>query len=88
MSAILSLGLRQKDGKYKNITVKIYDNTDQWGKNVGVWTEQTKEQRDAKEDRDWLGNGKVVWTDGVVNLAEKKDKKEQEAEIETGGLDF
>jgi len=85
MSALLSLGLKGKDGKYKNVTVKIYDNTDEYGRNVSVWAEQTKEQRDAKEDRNFIGNGKVVWTDGTINVV---DKQEKEAEIETGGLDF
>jgi len=85
MSALLSLGLKGKDGKYKNVTVKIYDNTNEYGKNVSVWAEQTKEQRDAKEDRSFIGNGKVVWTDGAINLADKQEKK---AEIETGDLDF
>ena len=27
-------------------------------------TEQTKEQREAKEAKSYLGNVKVVWTDG------------------------
>ena len=70
MSALLSLGLKGKDGKYKNVTVKIYDNTDEYGRNVSVWAEQTKEQRDAKEDRNFLGNGKDVWTDGTINVVE------------------
>jgi|TARA_R100000654_G_scaffold10999_2_gene24045 hypothetical protein len=85
MSALLSLGLKGKDGKYKNVTVKIYDNTNEYGKNVSVWAEQTKEQRDAKEERNFLGNGKVVWTDGTINVVEKENKEE---EVETGGLDF
>ena len=30
--------------------------------------EQTKEQREAKEAKAYVGNGKVVWTDGHIQL--------------------
>ena len=36
---------------------------------------QTKEERDAKVQKNYLGNGKVVWTDGNITLAEKEDAK-------------
>ena len=35
-------------------------------------TEQTKEQREAKEQKSYLGNVKVIWTDGQnVSTADK-----------------
>jgi len=36
---------------------------------------QTKEERDAKVQKNYLGNGKVVWTDGNITLAEKEEAK-------------
>ena len=36
---------------------------------------QTKEERDAKMPKNYLGNGKVVWTDGTVTLAEREEEK-------------
>ena len=36
---------------------------------------QTKEERDAKVQKTYLGNGKVVWTDGTVTLAEREEEK-------------
>lgn len=57
--------------KYVNFTVALNDETNDWGKNVSVYHAQSKEQRDAKEQRQYVGNGKVVWTDGTVNVAER-----------------
>ena len=57
--------------KYVNFTVALNDETNDWGKNVSVYHTQSKEQRDAKEQRQYVGNGKVVWTDGTVNVAER-----------------
>ena len=34
---------------------------------------QTKEEREAKVQRNYLGNGKVVWTNDIIKLAEKEE---------------
>ena len=40
------------------------DETDQFGNQGPVVVEQTKEERDAKAPKTYLGNVKVVWTNG------------------------
>ena len=65
---------RLYEGKYLNITISVNDDTN-YGNNCGVYENQTKEERDAKAKRNYIGNGKVVWTDGTVTLAEKEEKK-------------
>ena len=40
------------------------DELDQFGNQGPVVVEQTKEERDAKAPKTYLGNIKVVWTDG------------------------
>ena len=57
------------NGKYLNLTVSVQDETNQYGQNVSAYHEQTKEEREAKANRDYLGNGKVFWTDGNVTKA-------------------
>jgi hypothetical protein len=37
-----------------------------------MYKEQTKEERDAKAPKQYIGNGKVFWTDGKITKAEKK----------------
>ena len=53
-----------KKGKYLPITITINDELDQFGNQGPVVVEQTKEERDAKAPKTYLGNVKVVWTNG------------------------
>ena len=62
-----------------NFTMSVEDETDQFGNNVGMWDAQTKEQREAKEKRNYTGNAKVVWTDGKVSVAEKQVAPQESA---------
>lgn len=50
-----------KNGRYLNLTVSLNDQVDQYGNNVSTWQQQTKEERDAKADRNFLGNGRIVY---------------------------
>ena len=53
-----------KKGKYLPITITLNDEVDQFGNQGPVVVEQTKEERDAKAPKTYLGNIKVLWTDG------------------------
>ena len=64
----------EKDGKkYLSLQISVNDET-KYGNNVSIAIGQTKEQREAKADKTYLGNGKVVWTDGKITLAEKQEQ--------------
>lgn len=61
--------------KYYNMNIIVNDDFDQYNNNVQVTDSQTKEQRAAKEKRNFIGNGRVIWS----NLAEvKKDAPQQD----------
>lgn len=53
-----------KKGKYLPITITLNDEVDNFGNNGPVIVEQSKDERDAKMDKVYLGNVKVVWTNG------------------------
>ena len=53
-----------KKGKYLPITIALNDELDQFGNQGPVVVEQTKEERDAKAPKTYLGNVKVVWSNG------------------------
>ena len=53
-----------KKGKYLPITITLNDEPDQFGNQGPVVVEQTKDERDAKAPKTYLGNVKVVWTNG------------------------
>ena len=50
---------------YLPITITINDELDQFGNQGPVVVEQTKEERDAKAPKTYLGNVKVVWSYGT-----------------------
>ena len=69
--------VKGKDGAvYHNLTISVQDES-RYGNNVGIFDSQTKEEREAKKSRNYLGNGKVVWTDGSILLAEKEEETEE-----------
>lgn len=74
MATLITLSIKQPDGKYKNYTINIYDQVDQYGNNVAMYEEQTKEERESKAKKTYLGNGRVIWTNGQVEVAPKKEK--------------
>ena len=53
-----------KKGKYLPITITLNDEPDQFGNQGPVVVEQSKEEREAKAPKKYLGNVKVVWTNG------------------------
>jgi hypothetical protein len=86
MSAIINVSLRVdklpkekfvsgKDGAvYYNFTIGVNDEVNQFGQNVSLTDSQNQEEREAKKSKVYLGNGTVVWTDGSIKTAPKKDK--------------
>lgn len=63
-----------KDGKYLNAIVAIGDDTNQYGQNASMYISQSKEEREAKEAKTYIGNGKVVWNDGNIVNAERVEQ--------------
>jgi len=53
-----------KKGKYLPITITVNDEFDNFGNQGPITVAQSKEERDAKEPKTYLGNVKVVWTNG------------------------
>lgn len=65
--------IKGKKGVYQNVTMVIADEVDQFGYNAKLYVSQTAEERKAQLKKIYLGNGRVVWTDGIINLAEQKE---------------
>lgn len=73
-----------KKGKYYPVTVVINNEVGEYGDSGYIMTEQTKEQREAKEAKSYLGNVKVVWTDGEnVSIADKPQQSNVEVSQST-----
>ena len=65
-----------KKGKYLPISITLNDELDQFGNQGPVIVSQTKEEREAKQAKTYLGNVKLVWTNGEVK---KFDNPQQQA---------
>ncbi len=79
-----------KDGAvYLNLTMSVNDET-RYGNNVGIFVSQTQEEREAKKQKTYVGNGKVVWNNGSIVNAEKEVEAVQNEplEAEADGLPF
>ena len=68
-----------KKGKYLPITITINDEVDQFGNQGPVVVEQTKEEREAKQAKTYLGKVKVVWTNGQIVDTAPRDNQPQAA---------
>jgi len=92
MSAIITLSIdltkidksKLKDCKYLNTQIFINDDT-KFGNNVSMAYSQSKEERDTKQPKQYIANGKVNWTDGTIKVAEKDEVK---VEVKTDDLPF
>jgi len=92
MGALINLSLRVdqlpkekfvagKEGKvYYNFTINVNDDANQFGQNVSAFDSQTKEERDVKKPKNYIGNGNVVWTDGNI-VAVKKEQPATAKEV-------
>jgi hypothetical protein len=90
MATLVTLGLNKEkltfnDKGWANITISINDDTNQYGQNASASLSQTKEQREAKEAKVYVGNGKVVWTDGNVKTADRVEEGVTASEQSTAG---
>lgn len=69
--------VKGKKGTYYDLTLSINDEISQFGDNVSVYDTQSKEERQAKTNRNYVGNGKVVWTDGSITAAPSGGQQEE-----------
>lgn len=78
LQTLLSV-LERKQGKESNgieLTISTGNEPNQWEQTVSGWVSQTKEQREAKKDRFFVGNGKTFWSEGSQHKPEKAKPRE------------
>jgi len=58
--------------QYLNLTMMI-QNESQYGNNIWITQSQSKEEREAKQKANSLGNGAVRWLGGDITVAERNE---------------
>jgi hypothetical protein len=71
----------QNGSKYLNVSIIIHDQPDKYGNHASIAHSQTKEEREAKSDKVYLGNGKIVWKS-------QQDNKQNEQTTSSDTLPF
>ena len=59
--------------QYYNIDIIIKDEKDQYGNDCSITANQSKEDREAKDKKVYIGNGKVVWNSEGLPITNGKD---------------
>ena len=62
--------------KYYNFTINVNDEKDQYGNDASVIISQTAEERQAKAQRTFVGNGRVVWSNNSSQQSNAQPKEE------------
>lgn len=66
-----------KKGTYLEVCILVSDEPSKFDTPCSIWERETKEERDAKKDRTYLGNGKIIWQEGeaIENKTEPTEVK-------------
>ena len=75
MCSLINFSMKNANGGYTNYTMSVNDKQDNYGNNASVFVSQTKEERESKAPKKFVGNGKVAWTDGNIVKAEFVERK-------------
>ena len=78
---------RLKDGKILQLT-SVIDDASKYGNNVGTYESLSKQEKDSGKRRNYIGNGKIAWTDGVIRIAESDEVKTPAASTDPADLPF
>ena len=99
MSTIISIGINRdkiqfNEKGWANVDVFVNDQVNEYGQNASAAMSQSKEERESNTPRNYVGNGKVVWTSGTIEAAPRQESKgvtaaqQSEAGRETPDLPF
>ena len=62
-----------KKGLYMEVAVLVSQDENKYDTPCSVWERPSKEERESKAERNYLGNGKVAWIEGEENPEAKPE---------------
>tara|TARA_B100001778_G_scaffold296775_1_gene269855 strand:- start:298 stop:600 length:303 start_codon:yes stop_codon:yes gene_type:complete len=74
--------IQGKKGKYLPVSITVNDEQDQFGNFGPIIVDQTKEEREAKAEKTYLGNVRVVWSNGTFPEPPKQEPSAKPAAVE------
>lgn len=76
MSSLINFSIKNAQGGYDKYTMSVNEKQDDYGNNASIFVAQSKEDRESKMPKKFVGNGKVAWTDGKIVKAEYVERTE------------
>ena len=78
--------VKGEKGNYLNITISINDEADKYGNVLTITESQTQEERESKTKKNYLGNGKLVWSSdgGSTAPAKPTPSPSSQSKVEEG----
>lgn len=70
--------LEKKGEKGIDLTISISDEGNNYGQNISAYISQSKEDRENKKPKFYVGNGNTFWTDGTIKVV-KREQSNSEA---------
>lgn len=70
---------------YCKLNISINDES-RFGNNLAATVPQTDQERSEKKPKEYLGNGRIYWTDGNIKVATREDVVENVPDAD--GLPF
>lgn len=67
--------------KYYNVGIIISDEKNQFGQDVSIFDQQSKEDREAKKPKKYIGNGKIVYQTEQAPVKTDSTKKDSNIEL-------
>lgn len=80
--------VKGEKGTYLNITIAINDEIDQYGNQAGIYESQSKEERESKAKKNYLGNGKIAWSSEGGSTAKSAPAPAPTPTVEEENLPF
>lgn len=80
--------VKGEKGTYLNITIAINDEIDQYGNQAGIYESQSKEERESKAKKNYLGNGKIAWSSEGGSTAKSAPAPAPTPTVEEDNLPF
>lgn len=80
--------VKGEKGNYLNITISVNDEEDAYKNLASIYESQTKEEREAKAPRNYLGNAKLVWSSDGGSTAKSAPAPAPTPTVEETDLPF
>lgn len=69
--------LEKKGEKGIDLTISISDQGNDYGQNISAYISQSKEDRESKKPRFYVGNGNTFWTDGIIKVVKREQSNSE-----------